>query len=95
MQSDPKGKTHKQIHSCAMGIPVSAVVVNLCMEEIEEAGVSKTTAPPRKWKRYVNVLAIIKNDAFHTFSNTLNSIGPHISFTLGKETNEQIAFLDT
>ena len=28
--------TYKQIHGCAMGSPVSAIVDNLCMEVIEE-----------------------------------------------------------
>ena len=28
--------TYKQIHECAMGSPVSAIVDNLCMEVIEE-----------------------------------------------------------
>ena len=29
-------KIYRQIHSCTMGSPVSPVVANLCMEEIEE-----------------------------------------------------------
>jgi retron-type reverse transcriptase len=29
-------KTYKQIHGCAMGSPVSPIVANLCMEEIED-----------------------------------------------------------
>ena len=28
-------KIYKQVHGCAMGSPVSPVVANLCMEEIE------------------------------------------------------------
>ncbi len=29
-------ESYKQIHGCAMGSPVSPIVANLCMEEIEE-----------------------------------------------------------
>ena len=31
---------YKQVHGCAMGSPVSPVVANLCMEEIEESAIS-------------------------------------------------------
>ena len=31
---------YKQVHGCAMGSPVSLVVANLCMEEIEESAIS-------------------------------------------------------
>ena len=37
----------------------------------------------------------MKKDAVSTFLNELNSIDPHISFTIEHETDGQIAFLDT
>ncbi len=53
-------KTYKQIHGCAMGSPVSPIVANLCMEEIEDFAHSQSTVPPKKWFRYVDaVFAII------------------------------------
>ena len=36
-------KTYKQIHGCAMGSPVSPIVVNLCMEEIEDTALKNLT----------------------------------------------------
>ena len=89
-------KIYKQIHGCAMGGPVSPVVANLCMEEIEESAIIASTVPPKVWKRYVDdSFCIIKKDEIPTFHNTLNSMDSHISFTIEQENNGQISFLDT
>ncbi len=75
---------YKQIHGCAIGSPVSAIVANLCME------LEKT------WKRFVDdSFAIINKNAVSSFHNTLNSIDPHIKFTVEHEKDRQIALLDT
>ena len=90
------GTTYKQIHGCAMGSPVSPVVANLYMEEIEERVISSTATPSKVWDRYVDdVFAIMKKDAVLTFHDEINCIDPHISFTIEHETNGQLAFLDT
>ena len=79
-----------------MGSPVSPVVVNLCMEAIEEVAINTSEVQPKVWKRYVdNSFYIIKRDAVNSFHTTLNSIDPHISFTTEEESDQQIAFLDT
>jgi len=39
---------YKQIHGCAMGSPVSPVVVKLCMEATEELVMNYSTAIPPK-----------------------------------------------
>ena len=86
-------KIHQQIHGCAMGSPVSPVVANLCMEEIGEykSTISAIAAAPKVWKRYVDdSFCIIKKER-----NILNSLDPHISFTIEHENNGQIPFLDT
>ena len=38
--------------------PVSPVVANLCMEEIEESAINSSSVPPKIWKRYVDVIDI-------------------------------------
>ena len=88
--------TYKQVHGCAMGSPISPVIANLYMEDIKERAITNTTYPPKEWDRYVDdVFCIIKKDAVSSFDEELNSIDPHISFTIEHETNAQIAFLDT
>ena len=87
---------YKQVHGCAMGSPVSPVVANLCMEEIEESAISNSSVPPKIWKRYVDdSFCIIGKDDVSSFHDTLNSIDTNISFTIETECNGKIAFLDT
>ena len=87
---------YKQVHGCAMGSPVSPVVVNLCMEEIEESAISNSSVPQKIWKRYVDdSFCIIGKDNVSAFHDTLNSIDTNISFTIETECNGKIAFLDT
>ena len=88
-------ETYKQIHGCAMGSPVSPIVANLCMEEIEELAFCQTDTPPKKWFRFMDVFSIIKKHAITNFHNLLNSIDPHINFTTEHEQNGQLSFLDT
>ena len=74
---------YKQVHGCAMGSPVSPVIANLYMEEIEVRAVTNTANPPKEWDRYVDdVFSIMKKDAVSTFHDELNSIDIHISFTI-------------
>ncbi|XP_068707612.1 uncharacterized protein [Montipora foliosa] len=44
-------RIYKQVHGSAMGSPVSPIVANLCMEEIEESAISISSARPKIWKR--------------------------------------------
>jgi retron-type reverse transcriptase len=68
---------YKQVHGCAIGSPVSPIVANLCMEEIEDLALSQSTLSPKKWFRYIDdVFSIIKRHAFTNFYNLLNSIDP-------------------
>ena len=87
--------TYKQIHGCAMGSPVSAIVAILCMEVIEEQAIQSAITPPCKiWKRFVDDSFVIMNrNAIISFHNTLNSIDPSIKFTIEHEKDGQIAFL--
>ena len=39
--------TYKQIHGCAMGSPVSPIVANLYMEEIEDLAIRLTQTPKK------------------------------------------------
>ena len=90
------GRIYKQVHGCAMGSPVSSVVANLRMEEIEESAINNSSVPPKIWKIYVDdSFCMITKDDVSAFHDTLNSIDTNISFTIETECNGKISFLDT
>ena len=45
-----RGKVYQQVHGTAMGFPVSVVVANLVMEDVEERALDSFHSPPRFWK---------------------------------------------
>jgi len=54
-----RGKHYKQVFGIAMGSPVSWVVANLVMENIETRALETFADPPRLWKRYVDDTFVI------------------------------------
>ena len=49
-----RGIVYQQIYGTAMGSPVSVVVTNLVMEDVDEGALSRFRSPLRFWKRYVD-----------------------------------------
>ena len=49
-----EGTQYHQVFGCAMGSPVSAVIAELVMEEIEEKALASAPVKPRWWRRYVD-----------------------------------------
>jgi len=45
---------YQQVFGCSMGSPVSAVIVDLVMANIEAWGLSTSPVAPRWWWRYVD-----------------------------------------
>jgi len=92
------GDHYKQIFGCAIGSPISAVLADLVMEEIEETAISTFPHPPKWWFRYVDDShSCLKKDQVDEFHKHLNSVKPNIQFTFELEnTNGQgLPFLDT
>ena len=92
------GDHYKQIFGCAMGSPISPVLADLVMEEIEATTISTFSHPPKWWFRYVDDShSCLRKDQVNEFHKHLNSINPNIQFTLELEnTNGQgLPFLDT
>ena len=87
---------YQQIHGTAMGSPVSAVMANMVMEDLEERALTTLTNQPLFWKRFVDdVSTTTKFDGTQTFLEHLNSIEPCIKFTVERENEGKIAFNDT
>ena len=73
------GAIYEQQDGAAIGSPVSAVIVNLYMEDFEEQALSSVLTTPKIWKRYVNdTFTILEwNDVKH-FLQHLNTQQPSV-----------------
>ncbi len=95
-----RGQVYQQKFGTAMGSPVSPIVANLFMEDLEQRAIE--TAPddlrPKLWKRYVDdTLEVIQRGKIAAWSEHLNHMDStgSIKFTHEEETNGSIPFLDT
>ena len=91
-------KFYKQLHGVAMDWPCSPVVANIYMEYFEDLALGpEVPVPIKEWKRYVdNIFSIIPKGKRDILLNYLNSIDPHIKFTVEQPNMEgAIPFLDT
>ena len=89
------GKHYKQLHGTAMGSPVSVVVAEIVMQNIEEQALSTYTKTLPLWLRYVfDTFTAVHKDEIDTFHEHLNRQNPHIQFTEEIEENGKIPFLD-
>ena len=91
---------YQQVFGCAMGSPVSAVIAELVMQEAEQKALATSIVQPRWWRRYVDdANACLKKAAIQQFHDHLNSINPHIQFTVEmpdmSSQEPSITFLDT
>ena len=90
-----ESKVYRQIHGTVMGSPVSVVVANLVMEDVEQEAQYTFHTPPRFWRRYVDdTCTALPSDLVDSFHDHLNSIDPCIQFTMEKESDGQFPFLD-
>ena len=66
----------------AMGSPISPIVANLFMEDLEVQAIMTSPSPPVLWKRFVDdTFTIIKKQHKNNFLEHLNSINPSIKFS--------------
>ena len=90
------GRFYRQRHGCAMGSPVSPIVVNLFMEHFERQALdSYTGTPPTHGYRYVDDTWVkIKVDQLVPFFDHINNVNQYIKFTQEDLKDGKLAFLD-
>ena len=77
-----QGRFYEQTEGAAMGSPISSIVANLFMEDLEVQAIRTLSPPPALWKRFVDdTFTIIKKENRNSFLQHLNSIHPNIKFT--------------
>nr|VZI19092.1 unnamed protein product [Spirometra erinaceieuropaei] len=87
------GRTYEQIKGTPMGSPISSLVAELVLQELEKVAFSHYK--PAFLRRYVDdTFVIIEKDKLSGFQDLLNSIFPDIQFTREDEEDEKLPFLD-
>ena len=92
-----KDQRYKQIEGAPMGSPLSPVLANLFMEDLEARAIGTAKHKPKLWLRYVDDTFVIWNhgrDKLQEFLKHLNGIHPKIQFTMETEEDDQLPFLD-
>ena len=84
-----------QLHGTAMGSPVSVVVAEIVMQNIEEQALATYTRTISPWLRYVDdtFIAVHKDD-IEDFHEHLNRQNADIKFTNDIKENGKIPFLN-
>uniref|UniRef100_UPI0009B3C823 LOW QUALITY PROTEIN: uncharacterized protein LOC109967683 n=1 Tax=Monopterus albus TaxID=43700 RepID=UPI0009B3C823 len=87
---------YRQHHGCAMGSPVSPIVANLYMEEIEKKALASFTGTaPSHWFRYVDDAWVkIRTQEVEAFTKHINLVDNNIKFTREDARDDCLAFLD-
>ena len=88
---------YQQDEGAAMGSPLSPIIANIYMEFFEELPLESTDVRPSLWLRYVDDTFIIWShgaETLPTFLQHLNSVRPTIQFTMEKEVEGALPFLD-
>ena len=91
-----QGRFHQQTEGAAMGSPISPIVANLFMEDLEVQAIRTSPTPPSLWKRFVDdAFTIIKKENRSSFLQHLNSIHQNIKFTCEEVRDDgSMSFLD-
>ena len=87
---------YRQEEGLAMGSPLSPVLANLYMEYFEEMALGSTSLKPSMWLRYVDDTFILwpHQEDVQILLDHVNSIRPSIPFTMEKEQDNKLPFLD-
>ena len=79
-----------------MGSPVSPVIANIYMEHFESLAIPSSPTSIKWWFRYVDdVHSAKRKDRVNKLQEHLNSIDPHIKFTIELPGTDGLPFLDT
>ena len=89
-------KFYKQLQGAAMGLPVSPVIAYIYIEYFESLAIPPSPTLTKLWFRYVDdVYSATRKDQASELQEHLNSIDPHIKFTIELTGTDGLLFLDT
>ena len=87
---------YRQEEELAMGSPLSPVLANIYMEYFEKMALGFTSLKPSMWFRYIDDTFILwsHREDVQILLDHVNSIRPSIQFTMEKEQDNKLPFLD-
>ena len=89
-------KFYKQLQGAALGSPVSPVTANIYMEYFESLAIPSSPTLIKLWFRYVDdVHSATRKGQVNKLKEHLNSIDPHIKFTIELPGTDGLPFLET
>ena len=91
-----QGKIYEQVKGAAMGSPLSPIVANLFMEDLETKALATAPSTPKIWKRFVaDTFTIIQKAGKDAFLEHINLVDANIHFTYEDPKEDgSIPFLD-
>ena len=92
-----KGKFYEKTKGTAIGSCFSPIVANIFMEHFETLALNSFSLKPKCWFQFVDDTFVIwphRHTSLDNFHNHLNSISPHIKFTMEIQQGDSIPFLD-
>jgi len=86
---------YKQTHGTPMGSPLSPIIADIVMQDLEENVLNKDHVHLPFYYRYVDDIVFATNDAnVNHILELFNSYHQRIKFTVEKESNRSLSFLD-
>ena len=76
--------------------PTSSTAAEIYMHAYERTAITTALHPPKVWERFVDdVYSILKRTHLENFFHHINNLHQNIKFTMEKESNGELAFLET
>ena len=91
------GEEFHQFDGLAMGSPLSPVLACMYMEQLEKKHYLQIAGKHSTWLRYVDDIILVTNQRCNldNMLEKLNAVNRKIQFTVEREVNQELAFLDT
>ena len=87
---------YQQTDGVTMGDPASSTTADMYMQAYEGTAITMALHPPKVWDRFADdVYSILKRTHLENFFHHINNHHQNIKFTMEKENNGELAFLDT
>jgi len=89
------GRYYEQIYGSPMGSPLSPILADIVMEDLETLSLQKLDFVVHTYYRYVDIFMIIPVTKLDSVLKIFNSYHPRLKFTYETESDNVMNFLNT